>query len=179
MLLRIRILLVLTFASTLLLGAACEKHPTFNIQEVSINSVNDYLNLCRVLVHKEKPGIDSQIRASSCLAYMRGLLDGYMATLSIRAEYDVAKEKGINSELTIEQIEGDDNLHDLISENMFHKYFLCYGSEYLYDLTVKLIKHIESLNIDREKENAHYILMSELKKLYPCPEKINYAKDAT
>ena len=148
----------------------------FNLQEVGVRSVNDYLNLCRTLVYDKNTNIDSQFRKSSCLAYMRGLLDGYMGTLSIRAEYDIAKENGIGSDEIVERIEGNNKLHEQITENKYQKYFLCYGSEHLYDLTIKLTRHIEKLDIDREESNANYILVSELKILYPCPNKINVTK---
>ena len=151
----------------------------FNLQEVGVRTVKDYLNLCQTLTNEEKNNINSEFRKGSCLAYMRGLLDGYMGTISIRAEYDIAKEKGISNKDIVERIEEDNKLHEQVTESKFQNYFLCYGSEYLYDLTIKLTKHIEKLDIDFEKENANYVLLSELKKLYPCPDKINHEKNAT
>ena len=163
-------LLVLILASAMLVSTACKERSMFDVEEVGVRSVNDYLNLCRSLINDPKANIDSQFRATSCLSYMRGLLDGYMATLSIRAEYDIADENVIAIEEITEKMEEDNELHEQITENMHQKYFLCYGSEYLFNLTVKLTRHVENLKIDRDKPNAHYVLMKELINLYPCPE---------
>ena len=176
MLHKMKLLLITCILSALLSATAYGEQSNFNLQEVGVRTVKDYLNLCQTLINEEKNNINSEFRKSSCLAYMRGLLDGYMGTLSIRAEYDIAKEKGISSKDLVERIEKDHTLHDQVTESKFKKYFLCYGSEYLYDLTVKLTKHVKKLEIDFDKANANYILLSELKKLYPCPDKINHEK---
>lgn len=81
MLHKIKFSLITCVLSVLFSTTAYGEQSNLNLQEVGVRSVKDYLNLCQTLINEEKNNINSEIRKSSCLAYMRGLLDGYMGTL--------------------------------------------------------------------------------------------------
>jgi len=136
---------------------------------VKFVSTNDFLENCKSF---------SLVKASSsnksdatCLAYMKGVIDGYSGSVSINAEIKLANEKNSSRNEVISNL-GNHDIHEKLSSYAISGHYLCFEEKVtISEITKNIVKSILRKKLESNKPNLSYVLMNELAILYPCGRK--------
>lgn len=138
------------------------------LDKYMIYSVKDYNDACNSLNNNAVPSVENNLRATSCLSFVSGLLVGYQSTLSLKAEFDLAKNKKVNRKVISSQIDSNHKLHEELTELTTQSEFLCYKQPL--DLVVIANNTLNSLQTSKvdEDNSVHYYVLNEIEKQLTC-----------
>ena len=133
-----------------------------------VKSINDYIFVCDALTDTNIPGAERDLRITSCLSFVSGLLTGYRSTLSLKAEFEVAQANGVTREKIASQLDNNHELHEELTKMYFDSQFLCFGKNLgLFDIANSALKKLKSANIDKNY-SADYFVLNEIEKQLAC-----------
>ena len=133
-----------------------------------INTVGDYLRVCEPIAKKSTPSYENSNKILSCLSFIAGVLKGYTGTLSVKAEYALAKKNSVSRTEMISELKNSPSTQKKLDKIYFSSHFLCFERGIgFYDIANKIYIGLNNskadVNIDIDD-----ILLNEMEKFLLC-----------